>query len=184
MGRRKTVKQIERELQYAKARAAYNPPLKEDGASTRRLPKIGVRYAVLSPLAAANSFFTIQGSAEGIRFFGGIGSLGLAAAGTDSSAPRGFKPAQVHAMVSDASPSLIRAKGSNRPYVRYGKGSRDSKAQYSYTAPITAAALTGLDEKVKGVFNAVKDNLGGAYGRAWFTNEVYPLAISGVTTGG
>jgi hypothetical protein len=44
MGRRKTVKQIENELKYAKARATYKPPDKEDGATSRRFPRIAVAY--------------------------------------------------------------------------------------------------------------------------------------------
>lgn len=179
MGRRKTAKQIERDLAYAKAREAYNPPLREDGAATQRRPKIAVKYAVLSPLAAADSAFTIQASNPGITFFGGIAALGLEAQGTDPSAPRGFKPSRILAMVADSSPSVVRAKGSNRPYVRYGKGTRDSKTQYNYSAPVTADTPSTLDTRVKGLFTSIKSSLGGAYGRVWYEAEQYPLAGSG-----
>src|SRR5690242_5164351 len=112
MGRKKSVKELQRQLQYAQARANYNPPAREDGAPTQRRPKTTVKYAVLSPLAEADSAFTVQASAAGLEFFGGITALGLAAAATDPSVPRGFKPARLNAMVSDSSPQLIRAVGS------------------------------------------------------------------------
>lgn len=179
MGRRKSARQIERDLAYAKAREAYNPPLREDGAATQRRPKTAVKYAVLSPLATSDSAFTIQASSSGIQFFGGITALGLAVQGTDPREPKGFRPAQVRAMVSDTSPSVIRAKGSNRPYTRYGRGNRDSNAQYNYSAPVTADTPTALDTRVKAIFAAVKPNLGGAYGRVWFESELYPLSASG-----
>ncbi|AFY31607.1 hypothetical protein [Calothrix sp. PCC 7507] len=179
MGRRKSARQIERDLAYAKAREAYNPPLREEGAATQRRPKIAVKYAVLSPLAATDSAFTIQASSSGIQFFGGIAALGLAAQGTDPSEPRGFRPAQVRAMVADSSPAVVRAKGSNRPYVRYGKGTRDSNSQYNYSAPVTAETPAALDTRVKAIFTAIKPSLGGGYGRVWFEAELYPLSSSG-----
>lgn len=179
MGRRKSVREIQRQLQYAQARAAYTPPQREENGTTQRRPKTPVKYAVLSPLATADAAFTVQASASGLQFFGGIAALGLAAAATDPSIPRGFKPALILATVSDASPELVRARGSNRPYIRYGRGTRGSNVQYNYSAPVTADTPTNLDTRVKAVFAAVKPNLGGAYGRAWFEAEVYPLSTSG-----
>jgi hypothetical protein len=178
MGRRKSVREIQKELQYAQARENYNPPLREEGAPTQRRPKTPVKYAVLSPLAA-DAAFTVQASASGLQFFGGITALGLVIAATDPGVPRGFKPALIRATVADATPALIRAKGSNRPYIRYGRGTRGSNAQYNYSAPVTADTPASLDTRVKALFTAAKANLGGGYGRAWFEAEVYPLATSG-----
>lgn len=179
MGRRKSAKQIERDLAFARAREAYVPPLREDGAATQRRPKTAVKYAVLSPLAAADSAFTIQASTAGIQFFGGLTALGLAAQATDPSAPQGFKPSQILAMVADSSPAVVRAKGSNRPYTRYGKGTRDSKTQYNYSAPVTASTPANLDTRVKTLLAEIKPNLGGGYGRIWYQAEQYPLRGSG-----
>ncbi|BAY77953.1 hypothetical protein NIES25_44230 [Nostoc linckia NIES-25] len=179
MGRRKSARQIEKDLAFARAREAYNPPLREDGAATQRRPKTAVKYAVLSPLATSDAAFTIQASSAGIQFFGGITALGLAAQGTDPREPRGFRPAQLRAMVSDASPSVVRAKGSNRPYTRYGRGNRDSNVQYNYSAPVTADTPTNLDTRVKGLLTSIKPSLGGDYGRVWFESEQYPLSASG-----
>lgn len=179
MGRRKSAKELERQLQYAKAKEAYNPPLREAGVATQRRPKTAVKYAVLSPLALADAAFTIQASNAGIQFFGGLQNLGLAEQGTDPSAPRGFNPAQIMAMVADSNPAIVRAAGSTRPYIRYGKGSRGSNSQYNYCAPVTADTPTNLDTKVKGLFSSIKGSLGGAYGRVWFEAERYPLSASG-----
>ncbi|PHJ54496.1 hypothetical protein VF14_35215 [Nostoc linckia z18] len=179
MGRRKSVREIQKQLQYAQAREAYNPPVRESGAATQRRPKLAVKYAVLSPLAEADAAFTIQASKEGLEFFGGIAALGLAAVSTDPQAPRGFKPARILATVADATPQLIRAQGSNRPYIRYGRGARGSNAQYNYTAPITADTPANLKSKVTTVITAKKTAVGGAYGRIWFEPEDYPYSASG-----
>lgn len=179
MGRRKSAKELENQLKYAKAREAYSPPQREADSATQRRPRNPVKYAVLSPLAEADAAFTIQVSTSGLEFFGGIGALGLVAPGTDPGPPRGFRPAEVKAMVSDSTSALIRAKGSNRPYIRYGKGSRGSNSQYNFSAAITDTTPTGLDSKVKALFVAKKGSLGGAYGRIWFESERYPLNGSG-----
>ncbi|MEH2261032.1 hypothetical protein [Nostoc sp.] len=179
MGRRKSARQLEEQLKYAKAREAYKRPLREEGAVTQRQPKIAVKYAVLSTLAQADEAFTIQASKKSIEFFGGNAALGLAAEGTDPKASKGFKPARILAMVSDSSPAVIRAKGSNRPYIRYGAGNINSGAQYNYTAPITADTPANLKGKVTGIVTAKKGSLGGAYGRIWFEPEDYPFTASG-----
>lgn len=179
MGRRKSAKQLEEQLKYAKAREAYTAPLREQGAATRRQPKVGVKYAVLSPLAAADAAFTIQASKKAIDFFGGITPLGLAAVATDPEAPRGFKPARILAMVSDSSPAVIRAKDSGRAYTRYGSGTRGGGTQYNFTAPITADTPANLKAKVEAVVAAKKGSVGGGYGRIWFEPEDYPYAASG-----
>lgn len=179
MSRRKSVRELQQQLKYAQAREKYNPPEREAGAPTRRRPKILVKYAVLSPLAAADAAFTIQASKEGIDFFGDIAALGLAVPGTDPRSPRGFKPAQIIATVADATPQLVRAKGSNRPYIRYGRGTPGSNVQYNFSAPITAATATDLDTRVKAVVTATKNKVGGAFGRIAFQSEVYPYTASG-----
>lgn len=178
MGRRKSVAQLERDLDYARKKAAYKPPVREEGGTPQRRPKIAVKYEVTSGLAPADTKFTIQASKEGVEFFGKT-VLNLADPDTDPSAPRGFKPNRMMATVADASPTIVRAKGSTRPYIRYGKGARDSKAQYNYTAPITSATSTTLDTAVKAAVTAAKTKVGGAFGRIWFEPEDYPFTASG-----
>jgi hypothetical protein len=180
MGRRKSAKELAKQLEYAKKLEAYNPPVREENGKTQRRPKISVKYKVTSPLAPLNTAFTIQASKESVEFFG-KGTLNLADQSTDPSAPRGFKPNRMMATVADASPALVRAKGSTRPYIRYGKGTRDSNVQYNYTAPITTSGgASTLDSAVSAAVAAVKNKLGGAFGRVWFEPEDYPYSASGV----
>ncbi|ALF52964.1 hypothetical protein ACX27_09045 [Nostoc piscinale CENA21] len=54
-------------------------------------------------------------------------------------------------MIADSSPAVIRAQGSNRPYVRYGAGTRGGGTQYNFTAPITADTPTNLKTKVTSI---------------------------------
>lgn len=182
MGRRKSSRELQRDLQYAQAREQYQPPQREEGAATKRRPKIACTYPVLSPLAPASTKFTIQASQAGINFFSDLLALGLEAPSTAPMAPKGFEPAKLHAMVSDASPSLIRAKASNRPYTRYAAGNRGSGVQTHFTAPVSADTPSALDTRVKALFESVKTKLGSAYGRAWFEAEKYPLSASGVNS--
>jgi hypothetical protein len=178
MGRRKSAKELEKQLQYAKAREAYSRPQREEGGNTSRRPKISVKYKVTSPLAPASTEFTIQASKVSVDFFG-KSALGLADAATDPSPPRGFKPNRMMAMVADTTPKLVRAKGSNRPYIRYGAGSAGSSSQYCYTAPVSGSTST-LDSAVSAAVAAAKSKVGGAFGRIWFEPEDYPFSASGV----
>lgn len=175
---RRSISQIERELEYAKKKAAYKPAKREEGAATRRIPRITVRYRVLSPLAPANLAYTIEASKEGVEFFGRA-ALGLGDPATDPEPSRGFKPYRLMATVADGSPQLVHAKGSTRPYIRYARGNRGSNVQSSFTAPICADTAANFDNVVRAALTGVKAKLGGAYGRAWLEPEDYPLSISG-----
>jgi hypothetical protein len=178
MGRRKSVRELEKQLLYAKNLAAYTPPDREQGAATQRRPKLAVTYEVTSPLAGTGVKFTLQASKEGVLFFGKT-TLGLEDPATNPGAPRGFRPNQMRAMVADATPVLVKADGSKRPYIRYGKGTKGSNAQYNYTAPVSAATADALDTKVKAAVTAAKTKVGGAFGRIWFEGERYPFNASG-----
>lgn len=179
MGRRKTVAQLEADLKYAKARAAYKPPVREEGGSSRRLPKVAYAYKPMAIASGETSKkYKVQASKEGVEFFTKA-ALNLIDLGAEDPLPRGAKPAMVHAMVSDNSPEVVRAKPSNRPYLRYGKGTRDSKSQYNYNAPISIQSAAAIDNEVKAAFTAVKSKLGGAYGRVWFTPEYFVLSDGG-----
>ncbi|MDZ8135160.1 MAG: hypothetical protein RM049_07625 [Nostoc sp. DedQUE04] len=179
MGRRKSLKQIQKDLQYAQARENYNPPVREEGATSRKQPKVAVAYKPMQ-IAAGESAkkYKVQASQKGVLFFGQT-ELNIPDAGAEDPLPRGARPAQVHATVADDSPQIIRALGSTRPYKRYAPGNRGSNTQYSYTAPISIKVATALDTEVKSAFTAVKGKLGGAYGRVWFTPEYFVLTGSG-----
>lgn len=184
MSRRKSVRELERDLQYARAREAYNPPLREEGSVTQRRPKRPVQY---NSLFAARPF-TVQGSEAGITFFGGIAALGLADADIeDPVAPRGFKPTLIKAMQADGTPEVVRARGSGRPYIRYARGTRGSSVQSTFSAPLSdtgaAATVSGVRAKFDTVSDAKKAAVG-SYGRIWVEWEKYPFAESGTGNGG
>lgn len=182
MGRRKSVVELERQLEYARNRANYKPPAREPGASTRRMPKISLAYKPMQIAEAGEGGTTtrykVEASKEAVAFFGQA-VLNLKDATGESPLYRGAKPAKVHAMVSDNSPDLIRAEGSKRPYLRYGKGTRGSNSQYTYSAPISIDTASAMDAEITAAFTAVKSKLGGPYGRVWFTPEYFTLTGSG-----
>ena len=180
MGRRKTLAQLERQVQYAKNRAAYKPPAREQGTPTRRTPRIAVGYKPMQ-IAAGDTAQTylVQASKEAVAFFGGTKALSLVDGLGQEGLPRGARPAKVTAMVADTSPQLVKAVASKRPYIHYGKGTRDSKAQYTYSAPISIQNPSKIDDQVKTLFTAIRSKLGGPYGRVYFNPERFVLSGSG-----
>lgn len=171
MGRRKSASELQRQLQYAQRREAYVPPVRAAGSATQRRPKTPVQYNATSK---ATLVFTLQASVPGIAFFGGNSELGLADAGTDPTAPRGFRPNLIKATVATASPETVTAVASGRSYIRYAAGTRGSNTQQNFSAPLsmTASVTTlGVRTKFGTVADAVKSKLGGAYGRVWFEPE-------------
>ncbi|MBD2435823.1 hypothetical protein [Nostoc sp. FACHB-110] len=179
MGRRKSAAKLQQELEYARNREAYKPAIREEGQPTSRRPKIAYAYKPMQIAAGENAKkFKVQASKESVLFFG-ESALNLTEAAAQDPLPRGAQPSKVHAMVADGTPNLVRAVGSKRPYVRYGKGERNSRSQYTYTAPISIQSAIAIDTEVKTVFTAVKNKLGGPYGRVWFTPEFFVLADGG-----
>lgn len=179
MSKRKTVRQLQDQLEAARRREAYVPPQRAEGAATQRRPKSSVKYGCTS---AAATDFTIQTSKAGVTFFGGLAALGLADAGNDPVAPRGFQPNKIFATVADASPQSIRSRASNRAYIRYARGTRGGNVQSSFSAAIsdtTTPTMASVRAKFGTVANSKKDDVGGSYGRIWFEPERLPLVESG-----
>lgn len=181
MGRQKSVAQIEKELQYArnKANAEKKADPVED-TSPRKLPRIAYAY---KPMAIAidgtsTKKYKVDASKEAVDFFTKA-ALNLEDLGAQDPLPRGARPAKVHAMVADTTPKVLKAVDSKRPYIRYGKGTRGGKTQYTYTAPISIKLASAIDTEVKVAFTAVKNKLGGVYGRVWFTPEYFVLSDGG-----
>ncbi|MBW4572647.1 MAG: hypothetical protein KME31_33130 [Tolypothrix carrinoi HA7290-LM1] len=169
---------------YARNKAEYekNKPSREEGGSPRKLPKVAYGYKPMA-IAAGDTAkkYKVQGSKEGVTFFTATALnllSGDAVAALDP-LPRGAKPAKVHAMVADSTPTVIKAEGSKRPYIRYGKGTRGSNAQYTYTAPISIQTASAIDTEIKTAFTAVKGKLGGAYGRVWYEPEYFVISDGG-----
>lgn len=179
MGRQKSVAQIEKDLAYAKAKALYKAPDREADAKIRKLPKIAYAYKPMMIAAGEGAKkYKVQASKEAVKFFTDE-ALNLTDATSEEQLPRGARPSKVYATVSDNTPTLVKALGSKRPYVRYGKGTRGSGAQYTYTAPISIKIATAIDAELKTVFDKVKKELGGPYGRVWFTPEYFVISDGG-----
>lgn len=178
MGRRKTVAELQRQLEYAQRRAAYKPPERRAGTATQRRPLIKLQYSSY----VLGEDFGINVSRASVQFFGGAAALGLEDAVQAPNAPRGFEPAKVHAMVGDSSPSTAKAKGSGRTYIKYTRGAVGSNVQSTFSAAIsdpTTPSATSVRTRYKNIFNAQKTDLGGAYGRMWMTWEQAPMSESG-----
>lgn len=179
MGRQKSVATLERELKYAKNKAAYKKPDPEEGGSPRKQPKTAYAYKPMQIAdAEAAKKFRVQASKEAVQFFG-VEVLNLIEAGAEDPLPRGARPAKVHAMVADGTPKRLKADASKRPYIRYGKGTKGGKSQYTYSAPISIKSANATDTEVKAAFAAVKGKLGGDYGRVWYTPEYFVLTGGG-----
>ena len=180
MGRQKSVAQIERDLLYAKNKAAYKKPDREDNGKPRKQPKIGYAYKPMSIAVdgASTKKYKVQVSEKSAEFFT-IAALNIVIAGSEDPLPRGARPAKVHAMKANSEPKVLKAEGSKRPYIRYGDGTRGGGTQYTYTAPISIKSPTSIDTDVKAAFDAVKGKIGGAYGRVWFEPEYFVLSSGG-----
>lgn len=178
MGRRKSVRQLQKELQYAQARAAYNPPDPDPTGAVKRRPKSPVKYDAVSQ---ANTSYTVQASTAGLQFFGGAAALGLADAENQPGMRPGDNPAMIKATVADGTPQRLRAQGSNRPYIRYGSGNRGGGTQYSFSSPISADTPLALRNRFRTVSDSVRGRLGGEYGRVWMEPERLLLVESGGT---
>ncbi|AKG21786.1 hypothetical protein [Calothrix sp. 336/3] len=179
MGRRKSVRELEKQLEYARNRAAYKAPDREDGTASQRRPKLSLAYKPMAIAAGEGAKkYRVQASKVSVEFFTQT-ALNLVDATAEDPLPRGAQPAKAHATVADASPEVIRAVGSKRPYIHYGKGTRGSKSQYSHTAPFSIQSVAAMDTEIKTLFNSVKSKLGGAYGRVWYSPEKFVITGSG-----
>ncbi|WP_414620322.1 hypothetical protein [Calothrix sp. CCY 0018] len=176
MARRKSAKELQLQLKYAQAREAYQPPEREQGSTTRRLPKIALAYGAM--ISETRTKYKVQASKEAVLFFTQA-ALNLTDVTSEGPLARGSQPAKVHATVADTTPTLVRAEGSKRPYIRYGKGARDSNVQYTYSAPFSVTTIGSLDTELKALFTSVKGKLGGAYGRVWYTPEYFVISDGG-----
>lgn len=178
MGRRKSVRELQKQLQYAQARAAYTPPDPDPSGAIRKRSRTPVRYGSST---VANTNYTVQVSTNALQFFGGLAALGLADAEDHPNMRSNDSPAQIHATVADTSPTRLRAQGSNRPYIRYAQGTRGSGVQSSYTSAISGDTPLALRNRFQTAADSVKARLGGEYGRVWMEPERILFVESGGT---
>ena len=137
-------------------------------------PKVGTGQARPSQTVKYVSLFTgesflVQAPNAGVKFFGGIAELGLAAADASPRLPRGFRTAKMKAVKGKAKPTEVTSKLSEQPYLKYSiEATGDT--QSSFSAPVSAATSAAIKTKVQTIFTAVKAEVGG-YGRIWFEPE-------------
>jgi hypothetical protein len=176
----KPVWQIQRELDYARAREAYysnpNRPVKQ---TVDPRPRIQVVYAPLFfKVGAVYPELLLSASSAGVARMGGAAALGLVttaiAIAEAGRPPRNFKPTILHAMVGDATPNMKRAyNGTGRRYVDYS-GNTTGNAQAHFSAPVSCGNSTPtideLETRVASIRGAIVASLG-AYGRLWVDFE-------------
>lgn len=188
---RTSIAVLERELEYARKREAYlkrtDRPIK---ATVDNRPKILVGYkSSLVVIGAASVTYKVPVVQSSFNFLAGSptghAALGLIASGTTDFGlaqpkPKGLKPARLAVVVGDATPTVKTAKGSGRRYIQYS-ASATGEAQSSYSSPIskTDALVTPAEQKTAATTRiaAIKNLLGGAYGRATFIPEQFPQSL-------
>ena len=175
---------LERELDYARKRDAYlrSTTARPVKATVDKRPKQLVSYRSSSLLTGTTSnLYKLQATVSSLAFFKGIAALGLGDVLTDASPiPRGFRPARISAVVGDPTPTVQTAKGSTRRYIKYSANST-GEAQSHYSAPISKTGNSVTADAQKDFATllsvAVKDKLGGQYGRASFTPEKFTSSL-------
>jgi hypothetical protein len=188
---RTSVAVLERELEYARKREAWlkrsDRPVKQ---TVDRRPKVLVGYkSSLITIGAASITYKVQVVQTSLTFIAGS-ATGFAALGligpsdTDFALaqpkPKALKPAMVRVSVGDATPSVRTAAGSGRRYINYAANAAgDAQAHYSAPVSNTGALVTPAEQKTAATtrINAIRNNLGGSYGRATFIPETYPQSL-------
>lgn len=174
MARPKSVTTLQNQLKYAEARQAYKPPTREPGSTSKRRPRIPLRYLIMTNPTTETLYVTVRVSQASLDFFGGEtgAEVGLSVAQGDGNPPRNFKPAQIHAVKSVSEPAVVQSARSTRPYLKYS--SKEGQSSYVSAASSTAGER-GISTLVKEIYTAKKEVLG-PYGRVFRTPEYYPIS--------
>lgn len=154
------VYQLQRELAYAQARAAYYAAFTpSDALGPERVMESYVYFSLLLKDGAAQASFKLQASKASVDFFGAA-SLGLSVTTEDMTAakpkPRGFKPSMIKAMVGSGTRTKVKAfGGTGRPYINYSKNT-EGDAQAHYSAPVCKKAATPTYADLQAALAAIK----------------------------
>jgi len=177
---RKPVYLLERELEFAKRRAAFYARTDRPTKPTvDRHPRQKVGYAApCLTKGGATPVVQINASQDSITWFG-ISNLGLYVP-TDTAyaggipKPKALKPAMVKAVVGTATPVVQTAQGSGRRYARY-TASTAGNVQAHYSVPISkkATLVTAQEQEDQSaaVFTAVQSKLTVTYSRFYYFPE-------------
>lgn len=187
MGRRKPAWLQQKEADIAKAREQYYASKQHSNSTTvaSRPINTAVYKSLLIQKAGTAAAFEVKISKHAQDFFGGLSALGLVAVSQDatdviSSKPRGFKPAQVHAMVGGTTPTAhVTAWGSR--VIKYSAATAGTSQAY-YQAPISSGdnspTQAEIQTKASTIFNAKKGELGNQdYARFYVTPEVSSISL-------
>lgn len=188
---RTSIAVLERELEFARRREAYlkrtDRPVKNT-VDNRAKILVGYKSSLIT-IGSASVTYKVQVVQSSFNFLAGSptghAALGLIAKGATDFAlaqpkPRGLKPARLQVTVGDATPTVRTAKGSGRRYINYAANAA-GEAQAHYSSPIskTDALVTPAEQKAAATarIDAIKNNLGGPYGRAIFIPETFPQSL-------
>jgi hypothetical protein len=198
MATRKTLAQLKKQYESAKARETYlaaNPRVRK--TTVDRRPRTNYAYAsymqketnVVGNISTTSSqIFSIPSSDAAVAFFGGETKLGLKSLNSLTvkpiAAPDLWIPAKVHAMVGTDTP-VARTTAWNTRVVRTYRPTA-GEAQGFYQAPISAGVDNStfelLEAKAKALYTSVKASLGAGnaadYARFYLTPENFNIQFN------
>jgi hypothetical protein len=198
MAARKTLAQLKKQYESAKAREAYlvaHPPVRK--TTVDRRPRTNLAYAsymqketnVVGTISTTSSqIFSLPASDAAVAFFGGATKLGLKSLASITvkpvAAPDFWIPAKVHAMVGTDTPAA-RTTGWGTRVVRTYRPTA-GEAQGFYQAPISAGVDNStfelLEAKAQALYASVKTSLGAGnaadYARFYLTPENFNIQFS------
>ena len=188
MGRRKSVAELTRQLEYARLlEAARAAPVDRDiSIPPSKRPKVPVDYEPSSSFLDATISFLVQASGAALKDISGEDTAAALAilhlspgSAAGSTPPKGFRYNSINWTYGQTTPALIRAEVTNRPYIRYTRGTRGDANQHSFKAPINIGRDTTSASKINAAMTAIAgaDNAKiTAYGRISFEPERVPLS--------
>jgi hypothetical protein len=180
MGRIQSAAVLERKAALAKAREAY---YKNRAASTtttvkkRELDAYVYSSYMLVDSTGSSERMLVQASTASVTKFGGAGALLLvdpaSMTTTISRKPKGFTPAQIHAMEATGTPTAKVSPWGTR-VIKYSTATTGT-SQAHFVAPISGdlnATYAEIATRSRTVYNAIKGSLGDVqYHRFWLSPE-------------
>jgi hypothetical protein len=180
MGRIQSAAVLERKAALAKAREAYRknrPASTTTTVKKRQLDAYVYSSYMLVDSAGASERMLVQASTAAVTKMGGATALLLVDPSTVTTTigrkPKGFTPAQVHAMVGTSTPTASTSPWGTR-VIKYSAATTGT-SQAHFVAPISGdlnATFAEVGTRARATYTAIKGSLGPAeYHRFWFSPE-------------
>jgi hypothetical protein len=180
MGRIQSSAVLQRKATIAAAReAALKLRTPSVDPTVRKRPLEAYVYSsyMLVDAQAVSERMLVQASAAAVVKFGGAAALLLVdpstVTTTVSRKPKGFTPAQVHAMVAGTAPTASNTPWKSR-VIKYSAATTGT-AQAHFVAPVSGdlnATFVEVSIRARGIYTAIKATLGSDdYHRFWFSPE-------------